>query len=401
MSRPVVASLLTAVTQASFLVLALGLGACSTPRSTPLTTGARHGSSLPSAGEALLQDLEALAAANKPAEVVAAADRELSRTADPELRARLLLVQAQSLLQLKRTHSALLALQRAEVDWPQMPTEVAVELLILRGDAELRRERPKEAARLYAQASALTKRPSEALRYRSYLAQLEAKDPAAESTRKRIIPYRAEELARWELALLDRKPAPPPPPVVKPAVKPSGLPDSLDELLPGIKRRKDWGAAPIRGRFDPMQPVVRLTVHHSTMPNWSPSEMPGELRQLQASHQNKWADLGYHFLIDSDGGIWEGRELRWQGAHEGVGKNRGSIGICLTGNFNITSPTKAQLASLTALLGSCRERFDLPASAVKTHQEVRADPTECPGTRLQPWVEAYRRSPPPASMARQ
>jgi N-acetyl-anhydromuramyl-L-alanine amidase AmpD len=152
-----------------------------------------------------------------------------------------------------------------------------------------------------------------------------------------------------------------------------------------------------------MTPITRITVHHTAIEfgQTAPGVVAAEMRQLQSSHQAKWADLGYHFLIDQGGGIWEGRQLKWQGAHEGVGLNQGSIGICLMGNFDRESVPKAQLAALADLLGACCGRFALRRSDIKTHREVRQEPTDCPGQRLQAWLDSYRRSTDVVSLARQ
>jgi len=84
-----------------------------------------------------------------------------------------------------------------------------------------------------------------------------------------------------------------------------------------------------------------------------------------------------------------------------VGLNQGSIGICLLGNFDDGPPPAAQLGALKTLLDAMRTRWSLTAADIKTHREVRPEPTACPGASLQGWVDDYRRALASGSLARQ
>lgn len=67
----------------------------------------------------------------------------------------------------------------------------------------------------------------------------------------------------------------------------------------------------------------------------------------------KWADIGYHYVIDRDGKIETGRAIEKIGAHcEGC--NSDSIGICLIGK---TQFEDEQTESLLTLIFRLRERF--------------------------------------------
>ena len=97
--------------------------------------------------------------------------------------------------------------------------------------------------------------------------------------------------------------------------------------------------------------------------------------------------LAYHFVIGNGRGMGDGEVgvgKRWtsqlNGGHLASDSlNEVAIGICLVGNFDKQSPTKKQLASLKALLETLRDRCNLPASAVKTHQQINPVYTRCPG----------------------
>ena len=51
--------------------------------------------------------------------------------------------------------------------------------------------------------------------------------------------------------------------------------------------------------------------------------------------------IGYHYVVRADGGIEIGRDIKMVGAHA-FGKNKDSIGVCITGNFNKHNPTDNQ-----------------------------------------------------------
>jgi hypothetical protein len=145
----------------------------------------------------------------------------------------------------------------------------------------------------------------------------------------------------------------------------------------------------------------RLTVHHTNMEG-VPAPPPGAgeaanaayLRRVQRAHMttNNWADIGYEFLIDMDGRLWEGRSLTWIGAHAGrsgtVNNNVDNIGISLFGNFENVAPSQAALDTLAATLDSFRSRYGIGRGSVYGHREFKN--TACPGDVLMNWVNRYR-----------
>lgn len=170
-----------------------------------------------------------------------------------------------------------------------------------------------------------------------------------------------------------------------------------------IESRQSWGARSIRPSGSPalMTKIQRITVHHSVTPPRPPMTRQAAirgLRSIQKSHQDGrgWADLGYHYLIDGEGRIWEGRARKWQGAHAGNEHlNRGNLGICLMGNFELYQPTAAQLRALKSLLNWGCDKWQIPKRRVQGHHDVRVagglSGTLCPGTKLNTWLEHYRR----------
>jgi hypothetical protein len=166
--------------------------------------------------------------------------------------------------------------------------------------------------------------------------------------------------------------------------------------------RSQWGAmAANTAHMDRNRAGYRrLTVHHSAervAPDLDGTigESAAAVRSIQKAHmegkETGYGDIGYHFVIDPYGNIFQGRDLAWQGAHAGGANNVQNIGVCLIGNFDEEKPTKAALDGLRRLIDNLRSTWKIPRSQVFTHQELKS--TECPGKYLQRWVEAYRRTP--------
>lgn len=157
--------------------------------------------------------------------------------------------------------------------------------------------------------------------------------------------------------------------------------------------RASWASKPpISARILPMNGVSRITCHHE---GWTPvwfSDMlttKDRMETIRASHIQRMqaGDIGYHFVIDRAGRVWEGRPLIYQGAHV-KNQNENNIGIMTLGNFDRQSPTSAQVMTLQHTLSYLRHQYRIPVSKVYTHQEF--NPTACPGLNLQPRIASMR-----------
>ena len=90
-----------------------------------------------------------------------------------------------------------------------------------------------------------------------------------------------------------------------------------DTLTPQILTRADWGADESLRSHNPgcSTPAYSSTikvafVHHTATSNdYTPDQVPAILRSIYAYHvlSNGWCDIGYNFVIDKFGRIWEGR----------------------------------------------------------------------------------------------
>ena len=109
---------------------------------------------------------------------------------------------------------------------------------------------------------------------------------------------------------------------------------------PAIIGRAGWGARAVDG-VDVAKEVRAAVVHHTAdgAPyGYGPDEVPGILRAIQAYHQDAlgWWDIGYNFVVDRFGRIWEARtggaSKAVIGAHAG-GFNTATVGVAVLGDF--------------------------------------------------------------------
>jgi hypothetical protein len=124
------------------------------------------------------------------------------------------------------------------------------------------------------------------------------------------------------------------------------------------------------------QVLTTIVIHHSALPV---SDGPLQIQQLHMQ-QKGYADIGYHFVIDEAGRIYEGRKLNVRGAHTG-GHNTGTVGIVLLGNFEDAQPTAVQLSSMKILVRCLADQYGIAWLA--GHRDFQPDETLCPGRKLE------------------
>ncbi len=188
-----------------------------------------------------------------------------------------------------------------------------------------------------------------------------------------------------DLASLPGRRRPAPPTVV--------APDSGG--IANLVGREQWAkGSPVPALMNRMLPVSSITVHHDGLPPVTLSSraaVAARIELIRVGHRSKgWGDIGYHFVVDPQGSVWQGRPLIWQGAHV-KDRNEGNIGILVLGNFESQRPTNAQLAALEAHLITLRGLYRVPNGSIRTHQEWPGASTLCPGRNLQAQMAGVRR----------
>ena len=161
-------------------------------------------------------------------------------------------------------------------------------------------------------------------------------------------------------------------------------------------------------------PIQMLVVHHTAMGDDDP-DPAGTVRAIYYYHAvtRGWGDIGYNFLVDAAGNIYEGRYSREYapeairsgddgrgrgvaGAHA-TGANAGSVGIAVLGTFDTRAPTTAARDALVRLMAWASIRYGLNplgsgtyvnprngesglTDRIAAHRDFQA--TACPGATL-------------------
>lgn len=163
---------------------------------------------------------------------------------------------------------------------------------------------------------------------------------------------------------------------------------------PLIHARAQWRAElPLRMKAD--RTKSRFVLHHTAFlvtdrvkrlrgkASWNASIQHARAAQQLHRHVRGWNDVGYHYLIDWEGRVLEGRPLDRLGAHV-ERHNTGSVGIVLMGDFSRQKPTAKQLAALKSLLRWLSWSLGISPKHIAGHHHMKH--TACPGKYLNdPW----------------
>lgn len=151
---------------------------------------------------------------------------------------------------------------------------------------------------------------------------------------------------------------------------PTSSAPAVADAAPAIRTRADWGAdESLREgsvNYSSSGSVRFSVLHHVGGGNWSAGEISNGCRraddwirsiyQYHTQVRNYW-DIGYNFIVDPCGTVWEGRyggiDQPVVGAHAG-GFNDGGVGVLALGTFSGTNPdpvTASLREGITELLG--------------------------------------------------
>lgn len=138
-------------------------------------------------------------------------------------------------------------------------------------------------------------------------------------------------------------------------------------------------------------PVTEIFIHCTATPSvWgtSPKQRLEAIRQMHIKERG-WRDIGYHWLIDRDGTVMQGRKETEVGAHV-AGHNSGTIGISLFGGLTSKAHdlfsknyTREQEEALRLLIEQIMGRTTI--KRVRGHNEVDSGKA-CPGFWVPDWL---------------
>jgi hypothetical protein len=200
---------------------------------------------------------------------------------------------------------------------------------------------------------------------------------------------------------------------------PSGAAAGLAK--PGVVSRSAWGCPDGQGsRVAPdYHPVNHMVVHHTADSNTLLPGEPNWAARVRAewsfhTYTRGWGDVGYNYLIDPNGVVYEGRA----GGDDAVAfhdtANYGSMGVVLIGTYATVPPTPAAQNTLVSLLawkaqqkginplgssyyyGCARSRYCYPynlgaiVANIAGHRQVTPGHTSCPGDQSMAYLPGIR-----------
>lgn len=166
-----------------------------------------------------------------------------------------------------------------------------------------------------------------------------------------------------------------------------------------IYARNDWGSPEPDGspRWTPeYYELIRTFVHHTATAN--DADPATTIRAIWHFHANSndWGDIGYNYLVDKFGNIYQGRyfdhayaDAMRQDVRAGhtLNNNQSTTGVAALGDFTSTTPSDAMINSIANIIAYKMAKYNInpagdgPAGiAVAGHRDALS--TSCPGQML-------------------
>ncbi|WP_315097930.1 peptidoglycan recognition protein [uncultured Cellulomonas sp.] len=159
---------------------------------------------------------------------------------------------------------------------------------------------------------------------------------------------------------------------------------------PRVISRGEWGAAAPTCTMDVASTLVAAVVHHTAGPNTygSVAEAMAQIRNDQQYHQQSrgWCDIGYNFLVDKWGNVYEGRAGSTTapviGVHAG-GFNTRTVGISLLGDYSSVSPSATVQESVARVIAWRLSTYYRDPASTTTYTTLGGENSRYPaGTTL-------------------
>jgi hypothetical protein len=162
-----------------------------------------------------------------------------------------------------------------------------------------------------------------------------------------------------------------------------------EPALSPILTRAEWRARPALPGLIAQRPRS-IVIHNTDVRRNFARSLAEKLRGLQSFSQtaqsgsgprrDAWPDIPYHYYIDANGQLGEGREVLFRGDSNTRYDLDGHIQVVMEGHFDTETPSPAQLERLTSVLIALQARWQIPKSAIRVHNDLAS--TTCPGKNL-------------------
>ena len=149
-----------------------------------------------------------------------------------------------------------------------------------------------------------------------------------------------------------------------------------------------WGGTPADAAQARRQTITHITLHHQGEPYKAGTDPRQYLRNLQTWSRNTkhWLDIPYHYIIDLDGHIYEGRKIEYAGDTNTEYDPLGHALIEVVGNFEEVEPNQQQLDAVVRLMAMLADKYGVTLDHIASHRDF-SNQTVCPGANLYRYVQ--------------
>lgn len=157
-------------------------------------------------------------------------------------------------------------------------------------------------------------------------------------------------------------------------------------------RRVEWGARPAPRKVNQKEPAKYVVLHH-TLGDSSDIQTgnPSHVRYIQRQHIDikGFTDIGYNFLVDEEGRVYEGRSWGVE-CDASQHYNKNGMLIALVGDFTEEVPSQEALEAVKTLveLGVGLGKIE-PDYKLKVHKNTDQAGTEGPGDKFYEEVKSW------------
>lgn len=155
---------------------------------------------------------------------------------------------------------------------------------------------------------------------------------------------------------------------------------------PTVITREEWGARPQACQPDvATKGLVGAVVHHTAGSNdyTTVEQAERQIRGDQAYHIDgrKWCDIGYNFIVDKWGNIYEGRADSLTkpviGVHAG-GFNTATVGVSMLGNYETAVTPAAMVSAVAQIVGWRLGAYGIHPEGTMTYHTLGGDNSKFP-----------------------
>jgi predicted Ser/Thr protein kinase len=143
---------------------------------------------------------------------------------------------------------------------------------------------------------------------------------------------------------------------------------------PPVISRQNWQAAAAAYNGQTHTPSSIVLSHDNQMMA-AGEDAHAKIRSMQGYHQRLWSDIAWHYIVDLDGNIYEGRDINIPGDTSFGFNTSGIIAIGLLGDYDSQHLNQNQHDALVNLMAWLCQEYDIAPAAIYPHRHfAEVDP---------------------------